>query len=55
MKGHVNDELERMWKEAVGPNLRHYPGICLEGPRKTSKNLRIAGLIVFFVYFIIVY
>jgi hypothetical protein len=27
------------------PNLRHYPAICLEGLRKTTKNfVRIAGL-----------
>jgi hypothetical protein len=30
---------KRSWR-----NLRHYPGICLEGLRKTTKNLRIAGL-----------
>jgi hypothetical protein len=26
------------------PNLRYYPDICLEGLRKTTRNLRIAGL-----------
>jgi hypothetical protein len=27
------------------PNLRHYPGICLDGPRKTTKtSLMIAGI-----------
>jgi hypothetical protein len=29
-----------MWKEAI---LRHHRGICLEGLRKITKNLRIAG------------
>jgi hypothetical protein len=28
-----------MWKEAVVANIRHYPGICLEGLRKTMRNL----------------
>jgi len=33
---------ERKWS---WPNLRYYPGICLEGLRKTTKNsVRIAGL-----------
>jgi hypothetical protein len=35
----VNDELERIWKEVVVPNLRYYPNICLEGLRKTTQNL----------------
>jgi hypothetical protein len=33
------DELERLWKEIVMAYLRHYPGICLEGLRKKTKNL----------------
>jgi hypothetical protein len=34
-----------MLKEAVVPTLRYYPGICLEGLRKTTKtSVRIAGL-----------
>jgi hypothetical protein len=32
-----------MWKEAVVAELRYYPGVCLEGLRKTTKSLRIAG------------
>jgi hypothetical protein len=36
----VNDEQERMWKEAVMAQFfRFYPGICLEGPRKATKTL----------------
>jgi hypothetical protein len=35
----VNDELEGIWKVRSWPNLRYYPGICLEGSRKTTKNL----------------
>jgi len=29
-----------MWKEALFAYLDHYPEICLEGLRKTTKNLR---------------
>jgi hypothetical protein len=32
----MNDELERIWKEVV---MAYYPGIRLEGLRKTTKNL----------------
>jgi hypothetical protein len=28
-----------MWKEALGPYLRHYPGICVEGLGETTKKL----------------
>jgi hypothetical protein len=37
----VNDELERIWKEAAVAYLilRYYPGICLERLRQTIKNL----------------
>ena len=34
----INSELERMWKEAVFAYLDHYPEICVEGLRKTTKN-----------------
>jgi hypothetical protein len=34
----ANNELERMWKEAVVAYLRHCPGICLERLRKTTKT-----------------
>jgi len=34
----VNNELERMWKEAGFAYLDHYPEICLEGLRKTTKT-----------------
>jgi hypothetical protein len=33
----IND-LERMWKKAVWPNLSYYPGIALEGLRRTEKT-----------------
>jgi hypothetical protein len=33
------DESEIIWKEVVMAQLTHYPGICLEGPRKTTKTL----------------
>ena len=36
----VNNELERMWNETVFAYLDHYPEICLEGLRKTTKSLR---------------
>jgi hypothetical protein len=35
----VNNELERLWKEAVWRNLKSYLGICLEEMKKTVKNL----------------
>jgi hypothetical protein len=34
----TNDEWERIWKEAVVAKSRHYPGICLQGLTKTTKN-----------------
>jgi hypothetical protein len=41
----VKEELDRMWKEAVLPNLRCYTGICLEVLRRTRKtSIRIASL-----------
>jgi hypothetical protein len=35
----MNDELERMWKEAGKAYLRYYPSIYLKGLRKTTTNL----------------
>jgi hypothetical protein len=35
----VNDELERMWKEAVVASFKVLCRICLEGLIKTAKNL----------------
>jgi hypothetical protein len=32
----MNTELEEIWKVVV--SLGHYPGICLEAPRKVVKN-----------------
>jgi hypothetical protein len=39
----MNDELERMWKEAVVNILRFYLCNDLEGMSKTTKTLRIAN------------
>lgn len=33
------DELERIQKEVIVVYSRYYPGICLEGLRKTTKTL----------------
>jgi hypothetical protein len=35
----MTNKLERTWKEVTWHDLRHYPEICLEGPRKTIKIL----------------
>lgn len=35
----VNNELERLWKEQSCHNLRYYPGIFLDGFRKTTKSV----------------
>jgi hypothetical protein len=41
----MDDELIRMWKNVTWPNLRYYPGICLEGLRKTTQTpIRAASL-----------
>jgi hypothetical protein len=41
----MNDELEKLWKEAVVALFKMtFLRICLEGLRKTTKNLRIACL-----------
>jgi len=37
----VNDELGRLWKEAV---VAHYPTIFREGLGRITENLRTAGL-----------
>jgi hypothetical protein len=34
----VTDELEEIRKEAITGESRHYPGICLEERRKTTKD-----------------
>jgi hypothetical protein len=39
MVGQMNNEFEKIWKEAVVACSRYYPGICLEGLRKTAKTL----------------
>jgi hypothetical protein len=35
----INDELERISKEAVMTSSRYYPGICMEGPRKIVADI----------------
>jgi hypothetical protein len=35
----MNNALEKIWKEAVVAFFRDYLGICLDGLRKTMKNL----------------
>jgi hypothetical protein len=35
----MTDDLERICKEAVVAQFRYYPDICLEGLRKTMRNL----------------
>jgi hypothetical protein len=37
--GKTNDEMKRIQMEAVMVSSRHYVGICLDGPRKTMKNI----------------
>jgi hypothetical protein len=42
----MHDEMWRIWKEAVVTSSGHYPGICLEGLRKTTKtSIRTAGVL----------
>jgi hypothetical protein len=40
----MKNKLGIMWNKLLWPNLRYFPGICLEGMRKTIKNLGLAGL-----------
>jgi hypothetical protein len=35
----VNDELGRVWKEAIMGYLKYFPGNFLEGLRKITRNL----------------
>jgi hypothetical protein len=35
----VTDEFEGSRRKRSWPNLKYYPGICLEGTRKTTKSL----------------
>jgi hypothetical protein len=35
----MTDELESVWKEAIGAQSRYYPSICLDGLRKLQKTL----------------
>jgi hypothetical protein len=41
------DKLERIWKDVVMAQLRHYPSICLEGLSKTTTiSVRRAGVLL---------
>jgi hypothetical protein len=40
----ISDDLKRVLKEVALAYLKYYPGIYLMGLRKTTVNLRIAGL-----------
>jgi hypothetical protein len=40
----MNNKLEGIWKEAVVAKTRYYPGICLEGLRKTTEPVRKVGV-----------
>jgi hypothetical protein len=41
----MNDEMERIWKEAIVAQSKYYPRIFLEGLKKTTKNtVRTAGV-----------
>jgi hypothetical protein len=42
--GRMIDGLDSIWKEATLAYSRYYPGIRLQGPRKTTRNLEIAGI-----------
>jgi hypothetical protein len=33
----IINELERIWKEVVGPNLRYYPSTFLERPEENHE------------------
>jgi hypothetical protein len=37
----MNDEFERIWKEAVVAYSMYYPGICLEVLCETAENLSV--------------
>lgn len=39
----MNVELELFWKEAVMTRLKYPPHICLEGEKKTFKDLSLDG------------
>jgi hypothetical protein len=45
----TDDELERMWKEAVVSCSRYCPGIFLERLRKTQK-MSIAIVLLLYIY-----
>jgi hypothetical protein len=40
----MNDELKRIWKEAVMAHLQYYHGLFMERPSKASEELRRVGV-----------
>jgi hypothetical protein len=40
----MNEEFERIWKEAIIAQMRYYSSICLEGLWKSIKTPRTAGV-----------
>jgi hypothetical protein len=35
----INDELRKIWKEAVMSYLRYYPNICVKALREKQSNI----------------
>jgi hypothetical protein len=48
VKGLINDGLERFWKGTVKSYSRYHADIYLQGLKKITKKLRIAGTLVEF-------
>jgi hypothetical protein len=46
----MNNELERMWKEAVVAYFKYYPGIFLEEPRKTSVMTARSSEVIYHIH-----
>jgi hypothetical protein len=44
MKGSVNDDLGRMWKEVAMAHSKILPSICLQGQKNSVKNLSQVGV-----------
>jgi len=42
----VNNELQKMWKEWLWPNLVYCPAICLEGLREPMNSFKKASRVL---------